>query len=568
MHKYKFIVKKLFILSFIIVLSASQLVSQTNPGSDKTAWFRDARFGMFIHWGTYSLKGFEASWPLFGKQISLVEYEALAPKFNPVKFDADAIVKLAQSTGMKYLIFTSRHHDGFSMFNTAQNNYSIMHAPYGKDIVKQIVDACHNAGMRVGFYYSLCDWYNPDYRDKSKTFPAGCKPAEIPEATWPKFLTFLQGQLRELCSNYGKIDVIWFDGGWERTAEQWHSKELSDMIRSLQPGILINNRHLLEDDADFGTPEQYVPTGKQTKLWETCMTINNTWAYNPYDHVYKSTKELVQNLARTASGGGNYLLNIGPMPTGEVQPEFKERLKGMGEWMKVNGESIYGSQAGPSNLFPQGVATVKGSALYVHILEGPDGVVVLQGIKNTVSSARLLKNGELIPFKQNGSQIIMRIPYKILDPYDTVIKLELSGALDFDPAVYSNTGTSLALPASRAVIYGRDVKYALSEDALIDWKNKNDWIQWECEVPKDGYYEIVLNYFQNEEKNKTVFTLSIQNQNISLTPQKTDGVTVYKPVSIGKVNLKSGKTTAVLKPETLPEKSVFKLREMELRLVQ
>lgn len=542
--------------------------------SDRTTWFRDARFGMFIHWGPYSLKGFEASWPLFQRLIPMKDYEALAERFNPEKFNAEKIVKLAQDAGMKYLIITSKHHDGFAMFDTEYSDYSIMNAPYRNDIVKQIVDACHKAEMRVGFYFSLCDWYHPDYRDRTKPFPEGCKPEEAPEDTWLNYLTFMTGQITELCTNYGKIDVIWFDGGWERTAEQWQSQELDRMIRSLQPGVLINNRHLLEEEADFGTPEQFVPTGRQTKLWESCMTINNTWAYNPTDHNYKSTKELVQNLARTAAGGGNFLLNIGPMPTGEVQPEFTERLEGIGEWMKVNGESIYGTHPGPSRLFRQGMSTLKNNRLFVHVLEGPDGDIVLKGIKNKINSVSSLRTGEPVDFCQNGLNTILRVPYRALDPFDTVIEISFEGdSLEYDGAVYPDDTGMLIFPAYKAEIVAPDISYTLKheltsysyyEDALKGWTMKNERVLWEYVIPKEGEYEVILNY-QGQPK---AIGLIVQKHAIPITEREYKNNQRFTDVSIGKIHLKAFRSEMIIRVFGTNEDSEFKLRQVTLKHVQ
>lgn len=557
------------IIAVAFLVSIDAATGQEISVSPAASWYRDARFGMFIHWGPYSLRGFEASWPLFQGLIPMGEYEALPSQFNPVKFDAEKIVKLALETGMKYIIFTTKHHDGFAMFDTKLSAYSIMNTPYGKDIVKQLVDACHRNGMKIGFYFSLCDWYHPQYRDKTKPFPAGCKPEEVNQATWDQYLEFMKGQLRELCSNYGKIDIIWFDGGWERTAEQWKSAEIDSMIRLLQPEILINNRHLLDDKADFLTPEQFIPTATQMKLWETCMTINSTWAYNPYDHDYKSSRQLIHTLVRAVSGGGNFLLNVGPMPEGEIQRDFEERLGRIGEWLRKNGESIYGTRHGPARLYPGGFATVKGQRLFVHLPDGHDGLLLLHGIKNKIASIAVQGFSQSIAFKQEGLRTVIRIPYEAMDPYNTVVALELDGNLDYDPFVYAQDGGRFILLSSRAEILGSGMSYTLKrilvsysseEDALVGWSQTDDMVRWKCAITQSGEYSIVMNY----DGGPALLNLSIQNQDVVITAPKTNRLERYRGMPRGTVNLKAGETEVRLHLKSIESSSRFKLRQIQL----
>ncbi len=554
----------------IVILSCS--VSVPVFAADRTQWFKEAKFGMFVHWGTYSQMGIEASWPLFQNLVPVWEYEALARTFNPVKFNADELVRMAVDAGMKYLIFTSKHHDGFAMFDTEFSDYSIMNTPYGKDIVQQVVDACHKAGIRVGFYFSLCDWHHPSYRDTSKPFPAGCKAEEYPEKTWDDFLVFMRGQLRELCTKYGKIDVIWFDGGWERTAEQWQSEEIDAMIRSLQPGILINNRHLLDEIADFGTPEQFVPVGKQKKLWESCMTINNTWAYNPRDHRHKSAKELVQNLSRTAGGGGNLLLNVGPKPDGTIQEEFSSRLDGIGTWMEQHSESIYGTSPAPVSLFREGVSTVRENSVYLHFLHGPDSPVNVTGLRTPVESAVVLGTGSRISIGREETSLTISVPYEDRNPCVTVVKLALSGEPEFDPIIKPDKTGIIVLPAWKADIWSGDISYVLrhrlisysySEDALIDWNNDADWAEWTCEIPQDGEYSVSIKY----EGGISSLMLQVGNNEIALPVPSTNNVTAYRGQVFKTVHLSSGVQKVKVRSGETGEHISFGLREISFDFV-
>ncbi|HNR35944.1 MAG TPA: alpha-L-fucosidase, partial [Candidatus Hydrogenedentes bacterium] len=274
---------------------------------DRMQWWREARFGLFIHWGPVSLKGTEIGWSRGGErrgtggapgQIPVEVYDNLYKEFNPVEFNAREWVEIAKQAGMKYLVFTTRHHDGFSMFDTALSDYKITNSPFKRDVVAELAQACHEAGLRLGFYYSPPDWHHPDYRTENHA----------------RFLEYLHGQVRELCTNYGRLDIFWFDG-LGGTVKDWDSEKLVAMIRRLQPDIIVNNRAGLPEDHD--TPEQTVGTFQRSRPWETCMTIGDQWAWKPNDRV-KSLKQCLDVLVRCAGGDGNLLFNVGPMPDGRI----------------------------------------------------------------------------------------------------------------------------------------------------------------------------------------------------------------------------------------------------------
>jgi alpha-L-fucosidase len=418
-------------------------------GFDRTSWYRQAKFGMFIHWGPYSQASVEASWPIMVPKpggISEAEYRALPATFNPTRFDPQAWVDLARQAGQKYMVFTTKHHDGFCMFDSAYTDYKITRTPYGKDIVAQLSKACHDDAMPLGFYYSPPDMHHPGFRDTSK--PASDNWHGQPERPeWHSYLAYMQLQLRELLSRYGPVALIWFDG--LNNQEKFDGAHVLRMIAEEQPATLVNDR--LGVDGDYETPEQFIPTAIPTRgvhlsgvdpsvskqlnttvprpedfrLWETCMTINQTWAYNNNDHDYKSAQTLIRSLVEVASRGGNFLLNVGPQPDGQIQPEFQERLKAVGAWLTVNGDSIYGTTYGPVQNVPGLRTTAAAKSIYVHMFEWTPSGCTLTGIDQRVLSARLLANGMPLKFRQAEGKLQIDVPPAAPDPNVSVIALNL-----------------------------------------------------------------------------------------------------------------------------------------------
>ncbi len=402
---------------------------------EKMRWFHEARFGIFIHWGLYSLLG-RGEWVMLHERIPKEEYAELAQEFNPERFDAQSWVDLARRAGAKYMVLTTRHHDGFCLFDSKVSEFTSVKTKARRDFVKEYVEAAGRAGMKIGFYYSLLDWRFPGYHNRKK----------YPES-FEEMVKQVHSQVKELMTQYGKIDYLFYDGEWipavkfNRTlveqgdspniAKLWRSQELNAMVRELQPQIIINNRSGLPEDVD--TPEQYVAASPKGRAWESCMTIGDRWGWGYIKHNpnFKSTTQLIQYLVEAVSGEGNYLLNIGPMPDGTIREEELKRLLRIGRWIELHGESIYGSERVPEG-FGQGMLgpwTARGSTVYLHVFRWPGEIAPVAGIKNRVISAHILTIGEEVEIEQKpqGRLFIKGLPEEPPDRHDTVIKLELEG---------------------------------------------------------------------------------------------------------------------------------------------
>ncbi|MFI5186731.1 MAG: alpha-L-fucosidase [Chitinophagales bacterium] len=416
-------------------------------------WWKDARFGLFIHWGLYSVPAGEwkgdtthAEWIRTTAQIPIHEYEKFVPQFDPEKFNAEAWVKLAKAAGMKYIVITSKHHDGFCMFNTKQTDFDIMSTPFHRDVMKELSAACKKEGIQLCFYHSIMDWHHPDY------LPRRNWETDRPTtgANFSNYISYMKNELKELLTNYGKIGVLWFDGEWENTWTHEKGKDLYQYVRSLQPSIIINNRVDVgregmqgltkEGDfvGDFGTPEQEIPaTGIPGADWESCMTMNNNWGYNSHDNHWKSSEDLIRKLIDIASKGGNFLLNIGPTSEGVFPQPAVDRLKDIGSWMSKNSESIYRTNASPFKTLPWGRCTQKpipgGTRLYLHLFDRPaDGMLVVPGLGSQVTNCYVLADKTKLKARKAGGNYIIDISKIAKQDYATVIVLDIKGK----PVIY------------------------------------------------------------------------------------------------------------------------------------
>lgn len=444
-----------FILLQVLIFSAIEAQSADMITTDKDTrmkWWRDARFGMFIHWGLYSIPAGEwndrtdyGEWIRNNAEIPLSEYDKLIKKFKPVKFNAEKWVKMAKDAGMKYIVITSKHHDGFCLFSSEFTDFDVMSSPYKKDILKELADACRKENIRLCFYYSIMDWQHPDYlprRDWEKD-------RSIEDADFNRYIAYMKNQLKELVTNYGDIGVLWFDGEWEKTWNHDYGLDLYNYVRNLNPDIIINNRvdigsmdnsgRIKEGFAgDFFTPEQEVPAKRLTGTdWETCMTMNDHWGFNKNDNNWKSTSDLIQKLADICSKGGNYLLNIGPTSEGTFPDQGIICLGEIGKWMKVNGEAIYGTSASPFSELAWGRCTMKkignNTRLCFHVFSWPDaGTLIIPGVANKALKSFLLADAQMSPLKlwQEEEKILISLPSTAPDLYNSVVVLDIEGSPD------------------------------------------------------------------------------------------------------------------------------------------
>ncbi|MBL8179339.1 MAG: alpha-L-fucosidase [Bryobacterales bacterium] len=407
---------------------------QPSPSNLKARqWFQDARFGLFIHWGVYSVLG-KGEWVMNNDKMSSAAYEKLPPQFNPVKYDAAAWVALAKAAGQKYITITSKHHDGFAMWGTKKNKWNIVDAtPYKRDVLKPLAEECRRQGLKLFFYHSHLDWRHTDYFPRGRT---GLHSGRPESGDFNRYLDFMDAQLEELLTGYGELGGIWFDGIWDRKGADWRLRKTYDMIHRLQPHALVGNNHHLApfEGEDFQMFEKDLPGqntagfNEESKIGalplETCETINVAWGYNSTDKKFKSAKQLVHYLVKAAGMNANFLLNVGPRPDGTIQEEFASRLKEIGGWLAKNGESVYGTRGGPITPRPWGVTTQKGKTVYAHVLDWPDPLLVIPSFGKSLKSARMLVGGTSVPVKPVDGGWLLTLPASGRDGMDTVVAME------------------------------------------------------------------------------------------------------------------------------------------------
>ena len=438
---------KKYLLIPIIILS-NLTTAQYKPSKENLEarkWFEDAKFGLFIHWGVYSILG-DGEWVMNNQNISIKEYEKLPKFFNPTKYDPEKWVLMAKEAGMKYITITSRHHDGFSMFNSKASNYNIVEkTPYGKDVLKMLAEACRKHDIKLFFYYSQLDWYRDDYFPRGRT-GNGIKGRG--EGKWEDYINFMKAQLTELLTNYGEIGGIWFDGQWDQ--HDWDGKrfgkinvdfkldEVYKLIHDLQPQALIGSNHHLAPNPgeDFQMFEKDLP-GKGTKDFatskddignlplEVCETINGSWGFNLKDRKHKSEKELIQYLINAAGYGSNLLLNVGPMPNGEIQDEHINSLKKIGLWVKENGETIYGTRKGPSEPNDQFVTTKKQNKIYIHVLDSSIESLEIKTFAKKIKSFIYFNSKKKVKYVNKHNKLRIDLEKSEMNDIDTILELTI-----------------------------------------------------------------------------------------------------------------------------------------------
>jgi alpha-L-fucosidase len=550
------------ILRAIVPLMCAALAAGSAVAQDKMEWFRHDKFGMFIHFGPYSLlagewkgqrtpPGDEAEWIMQRFNIPVKDYREMAHGLNPVNFDAGRFARLAKAAGMKYLVLTAKHHDGFAMYHSKVSAYNIVDwTPFKRDIVKELSEACRKEGIRFCVYYSHReDWEDPngygnhwDYDPAKKDFEKYLREKSLP-------------QLRELLTNYGPLGLVWFDRGIDTTEQ---AKRFIDLVHQLQPQCLINGRvgnyghELLGDYQNMN--DNGMPTGGLDEYWETPQTLNGTWGYSKFDQDWKTPANVIQRLVEIVSKGGNYLLNIGPMADGTIPAPSAAVLEQVGAWMQKNGESIYGTSACPVGQFPWGRCTVKGERVFLHVFQRPaDGVLRVGGLRNEVRAAYLLQapGRKLEVLSQNGVTGV-RLPAQGWDAASTVVVLEVKGKPESDPKLITQGSDSpfvldyLGCETTGQAMkrFNRDGKFHIGR-----WTNPEDRVSWNLLVSQPGRYRLRLRYAARAASAGRKYVVEIGEQHLQNSIETTGNWYQYKTFDLGTVTLaKSGPLKVVIRP--------------------
>jgi alpha-L-fucosidase len=431
--------RALIVLAAVLQLNVQDAFSQAEyepspENLEARTWFQDAKFGLFIHWGAYSVMG-SGEWVMEVRRIPATDYEKLADAFNPIRFDPEAWVSLAKAAGMRYITITAKHHDGFAMYDSRVSDWDIVdRTPYGRDVIGALAAECRRQGIKLFLYYSQLDWHHADYYPRGRTGNSSGRPDS---GEWYAYLDYMDAQLRELLTQYGPLGGIWFDGMWDRPDADWRLGQTYSLIHELQPQTMIGSNHhetpipgedfqMFEKDLPGANTAGFNTTVVSALPLETAETMNRSWGFNITDRSYKSTAELVRYLVRAAGSNANFLLNVGPMSTGEIQPEFVTRLREVGAWLELYGESIYGTRGGPFAPANWGVTTQRGNTVYVHVLDWNSKVLALPDLPGRVHSARLIRDGRIVSFEVLDDAIVLRLPERPADLIDEIVAIELA----------------------------------------------------------------------------------------------------------------------------------------------
>ncbi|MCB9035720.1 MAG: alpha-L-fucosidase [Lewinellaceae bacterium] len=531
------------LLLALLLLACNQAEThQAPPPPGKTArleWFRQAKFGMFIHWGPYSQLagewngrqvpvGENAEWIMQKLEIPREEYRALARQFNPARFDAEAWAQLAQDAGMKYLVVTAKHHDGFAMYHSTSSPYNITDfTPFGRDPLQELAAACRKRGIRFGLYYSHREDWDEPYA-YGNTWDFNFSPPDSLALFEQRYLyTKAKPQVEELLANFDSLAILWFDRGLY-TPQQ--AQEFIDLIHRRQPWCLINGRvgsygqELLGDYQNMN--DNGMPPGGIEEYWETPQTLNETWGYSRFDHNWKPASEIIEKLATVASRGGNYLLNVGPDGEGVIPEESEKALRQVGRWMQQNSESIYGTTGSPFLDIPWGYCTVKGNRLYLHVFDPPeDGALILEGLTTAVTAAHLLADPQQkLLFTQDGTTLRFELPPILPDTINTVLVVDLAGPPEvLPPVIQADENGAFLLDHYTAQTYGATVKRFNRKGKfhLSKWAAPQDSAVWYFEVERPQRYELSIAYAVQPEWAGQPFVVRLNGQEIKAQVEET-----------------------------------------------
>ena len=430
------------IITVLLFLITNKVIAQEKISKEeRLQWFQDAKLGVFIHWGYYSVNGVSESWSMYHKHISYQDYIAQAKGFTAKKYDPEVWAKLFKKIGARYVVLTTKHHDGVALWDTQLSTLNVIDkTPAKRDLVAPFVDALRKENLKVGLYYSLCDWSHPDY---DVVFPRPDTRKEYPQknqnqlTAWERFMRFNNGQIKELNTKFNP-DLYWFDGDWEKSSEQWRAQSLKDSLLAWNPNIIVNSR--LKTHGDYSTPEQGIPIQKPEGAWEFCMTMNDNWGYYPSDTNYKSKAQIIRTFVEVIALGGNLLLNIGPKPDGTIAPPQLERLEALGEWIKKHDIAVFNSKAGLpyGHFYGPTLLSNDETKIYLAVFDSPKNYISLKGIQNKVKSIQVLGSNQKLGFERNGGAAWKNIPgiLKIeipketsLDAYVTILEVELEDSI-------------------------------------------------------------------------------------------------------------------------------------------
>jgi alpha-L-fucosidase len=559
----------------------------------RIAWWREARVGLFIHWGLYSVpagiwKGEEvkaayAEHIQLRAQIPVKEYEQIAKQFNPVKFNAGEWVRTAKEAGLKYIVITAKHHDGFAMYDSAASDFNIVKAtPFGRDPLRELAEACAAEGIRLCFYYShAMDWHHPDSQGNTWDYPGNIG-AYDPLESWigdedkkTRFERYLQQkafpQVRELLTNYGPVGIMWFDCGHKITDEQ--GETFVNLVRSLQPDCLVNRRVRREGFGDYeNSSDNQLHVRISRKDWESIATLNNSWGYKKTDHDWKSAKDIVRQMIDVASMNGNFLINVGPTGEGEFDPKSLELLSEIGRWLKENGESIYGTTGSPIGKPPWGRCTAKGNMLYLHVWHWPEnGELIVPGVLNRVRRARLLagERTSLPHGRLNAEDIRLEVPRQAPDDIASVIAVELEGDIAANPLKrLFATSYANVFGAFEGDIHGSRLRYDTGKkgrDNVTDWSDPADGISWRFRAAEQGSYRVEASYAVDGESAGGSFAVEIAGRTLSAVTRPTGGWYDFQPHDLGIVDIPAaGEYTLKVTAKQIPGAALMNLRHVAL----